>query len=180
MRNVLLLAILALGSGPACTRGVLLYETTPVVVQANPPAPPAPAPVVVKEPIVVRDAIHFDTNRDTIKQESLAVLDDVAAQIKDHAELIKIRVEGHTDNVGKRDENISLSRRRAIAVREYLIKVGIDADRLLAEGNGPDNPIANNESEAGRARNRRVAFTVIDRTDALGTSQQIVSYGGGQ
>ena len=47
-------------------------------------------------------------------------------------------------------------------------------------GYGPDNPIANNESEAGRARNRRVAFTVIDRTDALGTSQQVVSYGGGQ
>ncbi len=178
MRNVLLLAMLSLG--PACTRGVLLYETTPVIVQANPPAPPPPAPVVVKEPIVVRDAIHFDTNRDTIKQESLAVLDDVANQIKDHAELIKIRVEGHTDNVGKRAENISLSRRRAIAVREYLIKVGIEADRLLAEGYGPDNPIANNENETGRAKNRRVAFTVIDRTDTLGTSQQVVSFGGDQ
>jgi OOP family OmpA-OmpF porin len=181
MRNVLLLAMLTLGSGPACTRGVLLYETTPVIVQAAPPAPPpVPAPVPVKEPIVVRDAIHFDTNRDTIKQESLAVLDDVANQIKDHAELIKIRVEGHTDNVGKRDDNISLSRRRAIAVRAYLVKVGIEADRLLAEGYGPDNPIANNESEAGRAKNRRVAFTVLDRTDVLGTSQQVVSYGGGQ
>jgi len=176
MRNLLLIGTLALGLGGACTRGVLLYETTPVIVQANPPAPP-PAPVV-KEPIVVRDAIHFDTNRDTIKQESLAVLDDVANQIKAHPELVKIRVEGHTDNIGKRDDNLSLSRRRAIAVRDYLITHGgIDADRLLAEGYGPDNPIANNESEPGRAKNRRVAFTVLDRTDALGSSTQVVSYG---
>lgn len=174
MRNALLIGTLALGLGGACTRGVVLYETTPVVVTANPPAQPPPAPV--KEPIVVRDAIHFDTNRDTIKQESLAVLDDVANQIKDHPELIKIRVEGHTDNVGKRDENLSLSRRRAISVRSYLITRGIEADRLLAEGYGPDNPIANNESEPGRARNRRVAFTVIDRTDTLGSSQNVVSY----
>jgi outer membrane protein OmpA-like peptidoglycan-associated protein len=179
MRNVLLISALAMGFG-ACTRGVLLYETTPVIVQANPPAPP-PAPTPVAEPIVVRDAIHFDTNRDTIKAESLAVLDDVASQIKSHPELIKIRVEGHTDNVGKRDDNISLSRRRAIAVREYLVsKAGIDAERLLAEGYGPDNPIANNETEVGRAKNRRVAFTVLDRTDALGTAQTVVSYGGNQ
>src|SRR5262245_42609574 len=147
MRNALLIGTLALGLGGACSHGVMLYETTPVVVAANPPAPPAPAPKV--EPIVVRDSIHFDTNRDTIKQESLAVLDDVANQIKNHPELIKIRVEGHTDNVGKRDENLSLSRRRAIAVRSYLVTRGIEADRLLAEGYGPDNPIANNENETG-------------------------------
>ncbi len=176
MRNAILIGTLALGLGGACTRGVVLYETTPVVVAANPPVPlPAPAPVV-REPIVVRDAIHFDTNRDTIKQESLAILDDVANQIKEHPELIKIRVEGHTDNVGKRDENLSLSRRRAISVRSYLITRGIEADRLLAEGYGPDNPIANNESEPGRAKNRRVAFTVLDRTDTLGSSQNVVSY----
>ena len=175
MRNAILIGTLALGLGGACTRGVVLYETTPVVVAANPPAAP-PAPMPLKEPIVVRDAIHFDTNRDTIKQESLTVLDDVANQIKDHPELIKIRVEGHTDNVGKRDENLSLSRRRAISVRSYLITRGIDADRMLAEGYGPDNPIANNESEPGRAKNRRVAFTVLDRTDTLGSSQNVVSY----
>jgi outer membrane protein OmpA-like peptidoglycan-associated protein len=181
MRNVLLISTLALGFGGACSRGVLLYETTPVIVQANPPAQPAPAPPVIVEPIVVRDAIHFDTNRDTIKQESLAVLDDVANQIKAHPELVKIRVEGHTDNVGKRAENLTLSRRRAIAVREYLItKGGIDAERLLAEGYGPDNPISNNENEIGRAKNRRVAFTVLDRTDTLGSSQNVVSYGGNQ
>jgi OmpA-OmpF porin, OOP family len=180
MRNALLIGALAAGLGGACSHGVMLYETTPVVVAANPPAPPPPAPVVVKEPIVVRDAIHFDTNRDTIKQESLAVLDDVAKQIESHPELIKIRVEGHTDNVGKRDENLSLSRRRAIAVRQYLITRGISADRLLAEGYGPDNPISTNDNEVGRAKNRRVAFTVLDRTDALGSSQTVVSYGGGQ
>lgn len=166
MRNAswILAGTFVLGLGGACTRGVVLYETTPVLVTADPPAPP-PAPAPPPPQIVVRDQIHFDTNLDTIKQESLGVLDDVASQIKSHPELIKIRVEGHTDNVGKRNDNLALSRRRAIAVRSYLISQGIEAERLLAEGYGPDNPITNNESETGRAKNRRVAFTIIDRTD---------------
>lgn len=172
MRNAILVGTFVLGLGGACTRGVVLYETTPVLVTAQPPEPPPPAPAPPPQ-IVVRDQIHFDTNLDTIKQESLAVLDDVASQIKSHPELIKIRVEGHTDNIGKRTDNLALSRRRAIAVRTYLISRGIEAERLLAEGYGPDNPITNNDDEVGRAKNRRVAFTILDRTDTM--PQQVSS-----
>ncbi len=130
---------------------------------------------------MVRDAIHFDTNLDTIKNESLAVLDDVATQIQSHPELVKIRVEGHTDNVGKSSDNLSLSRRRATSVRTYLITRGIDANRLLAEGYGDSNPIASNTDEPGRAKNRRVAFTILDRADTESQqSQQVSSNEGGR
>lgn len=176
MRTAIFTIVCSLAAG-ACTRGVVLYETTPVIVTADPPAPP-PAPPPPKELIVVRDAIHFDTNLDTIKKESLAVLDDVATQISSHPELIKIRVEGHTDNIGKSSDNLALSRRRATSVRTYLISRGIDADRLLAEGYGDSNPIATNSDEIGRAKNRRVAFTILDRTD--GAPQQVSSNEGGR
>lgn len=178
MRTTILATALLCSLAGACTHGVMLYETTPVVVNALPPVeePPPPPP---KQQIVVRDAIHFDTNLDTIKNESLAVLDDVVSQIKDHPELIKIRVEGHTDNVGKRADNLTLSRRRAISVRTYLISKGIDGERLLAEGYGPDNPIATNTDEPGRAKNRRVAFTILDRADDA-RPMQVSDNGGNQ
>jgi len=179
MRTAIFTAIVCSLAAGACTRGVVLYETTPVIVTADvPEAPPPPAPPPPKEQIVVRDAIHFDTNLDTIKKESLAILDDVATQISSHPELIKIRVEGHTDNVGKSSDNLSLSRRRAASVRSYLITRGIDAERLLAEGYGDSNPIATNSDEVGRAKNRRVAFTILDRAD--GAPQQVSSNEGGR
>ncbi len=149
-----------------CAPGIVLHEPTPVLVTAQPPAPkPVPPAPVIREQIVVREAIQFDTNRDTIKSESLHVLDEISELIKKHPELVKIRVEGHTDTVGTKDENLSLSKRRAIAVRTYLIQRGIDASRLIAEGYGGDNPVAPNTTTDGRARNRRVAFTILDRTD---------------
>jgi OmpA-OmpF porin, OOP family len=157
--------IIALIFAGACTHGVMLREPTPVVVTARPPAPvPAPAPPPI-ERIVVPDAIHFDTNRDTIRSESFTVLDGVAQLLQSHPELVKVRVEGHTDNVGKSRDNLELSRRRAIAVRKYLVDHGVDAGRLLAEGYGDSNPIAGNDNDAERSKNRRVAFTILDRTD---------------
>ena len=65
-------------------------------------------------------------------------------------------IEGHTDSVGSKSSNQSLSERRANAVRDYLIANGIAADRLSAAGYGEDNPIADNKTRAGRAENRRV------------------------
>ena len=109
-----------------CVAPAYLIEPTMVVVRGRPPAPPepAPAPPPRLERIVVTDTIEFETNLDVLRSESKQVLDGVATTIKQHPELIKIRVEVHTDSEGKSADNMVLSRKRAIAVRAYLIGRG--------------------------------------------------------
>jgi OOP family OmpA-OmpF porin len=155
----------ALVPSAACHRTMILQEPTPMVITAQAPKrAPAPAPVI-RDRIVVSEAIFFDTDKDTIRQDSTRVVDSVAEIIKAHPELVKIRIEGHTDNVGGAKFNLGLSQRRAAAVRRYLIERGVEAERLISEGYGDQNPIADNTTEQGRQRNRRVAFTILDRTD---------------
>jgi OOP family OmpA-OmpF porin len=133
------------------------------------PAENAGCPLPEAEPLVelqterlsLNDSIHFDTGLDTIKPDSHAVLDQVAALLKQHAELKQIRVEGHTDNVGAADYNKDLSARRAASVVRYLTGKGVEAGRLQAAGYGFDKPIASNQTALGRARNRRVEFTIL-------------------
>jgi outer membrane protein OmpA-like peptidoglycan-associated protein len=74
---------------------------------------------------------------------------------------IAIEIQGHTDNVGSLEINMQLSKNRAKAVYEYLIKKGVAANRLQYEGYGPNQPVADNDSEAGRAKNRRTEFYII-------------------
>ena len=74
-----------------------------------------------------------------------------------------IRVEGHTDNVGDDGFNLTLSRNRAAEVMAYLVDQGVDAGRLTSEGFGDTQPIADNETEEGRATNRRVEFRIIEQ-----------------
>jgi OOP family OmpA-OmpF porin len=149
----------------ACSRTLILQEPQAILVTARAPkVEPPPAPVI-KDRIVVSESIFFDTDKDSIRKDSTRVVDEVAEIIKAHPELVKIRIEGHTDNVGGARSNLDLSRRRAAAVRAYLITRGVEAERLIAEGYGDQNPIADNTNEEGRARNRRVAFTILDRTD---------------
>lgn len=158
------LALFSLLAG--CMAPTFVAEPTAVVVHARPPvaAPPPPAPRRI-ERIVVTDTIEFETNRDILRDDSKRVLDNIAAQLSQHPELVKVRVEGHTDSEGTSLDNMTLSRKRAAAVRAYLIGRGIDGARLIAEGYGDTNPIATNANESGRSKNRRVAFTILDRTD---------------
>ena len=135
------------------------------------PGPPThagcPAPQV--EPVVeveteklsLNDAITFDTDRDTIKPESFPILDQVARVLVAHPELTQVRVEGHTDDVGPAAYNKDLSQRRAASVVRYLVGKGVDAGRLLAAGYGFERPVATNATVLGRARNRRVEFTLL-------------------
>jgi OOP family OmpA-OmpF porin len=73
---------------------------------------------------------------------------------------MQVRIEGHTDSRGSRAYNLRLSQSRADSVRAYLIGKGISSDRLEAKGYGPDQPIDNNKTAAGRERNRRVEFMI--------------------
>jgi OOP family OmpA-OmpF porin len=83
--------------------------------------------------------------------------------LKDLPEIKKIRVEGHTDNVGGQAHNMKLSQGRANAVRDYLVGKGIDGARMESVGFGPDKPIASNKTAKGRAENRRTEFNIIER-----------------
>jgi OOP family OmpA-OmpF porin len=99
--------------------------------------------------------VNFDTGKATIKADSDKTLDDAAAALK-AAPSLKIEVGGHTDNVGAPQANEKLSAERAQAVLAALTKRGVAASRLTAKGYGQSSPIADNRSEDGRAKNRRV------------------------
>jgi outer membrane protein OmpA-like peptidoglycan-associated protein len=111
--------------------------------------------------IEIKERVYFDTNSDVIQSRSFALLDQVAALLKNHGELQHIRVEGHTDDQGLFEYNLRLSERRADSVRRYLVDRGVAAERLEAMGYGESRPIASNKSARGREMNRRVEFTII-------------------
>lgn len=125
---------------------------------------PAEDPLVIYEggKISLRGAINFDTAKAEVKDDSFAILDQVAATLSAHPEVKRVRIEGHTDSVGSASYNRTLSQRRAAAVLKYLVTKGIARQRLEAKGFGPDSPIASNATPLGRAKNRRVEFIVVE------------------
>jgi len=142
------------------------------------PAVPGPAqndgcPPSESEPMVeiettrlsLKDAIHFDTGKDTIRPESSRILDEISSILQSRAEIRRVRVEGHTDNVGSRPYNLDLSQRRAASVVRALVARGVPAGRLLPAGFGFDRPVASNSTALGRAKNRRVEFTILGEAD---------------
>jgi OOP family OmpA-OmpF porin len=101
--------------------------------------------------------ILFDTAKTEIKPESNPVLDEVATMMKKGAAL-KFRIEGHTDNVGAKTANLTLSKGRAASVKTALVARGVDAGRLTSEGLGDTQPVGSNATDEGRQQNRRVAL----------------------
>jgi outer membrane protein OmpA-like peptidoglycan-associated protein len=99
--------------------------------------------------------INFDTGKADIKAESLPVVDQIVKLLKDNADLT-VSVEGHTDNVGTATGNKTLSEQRAKSVMAAVVKGGIAPTRLTAVGWGQEKPVADNRTEDGRAKNRRV------------------------
>ena len=99
--------------------------------------------------------INFDTGKSAILPDSQDVLQQVLKLLQDNPDL-KLRIEGHTDNVGAKAANQALSQKRAQAVMGWLIANGVDVSRLTAQGFGDSTPIADNSTDAGRAKNRRV------------------------
>ncbi|MGC4117499.1 MAG: thrombospondin type 3 repeat-containing protein [Myxococcales bacterium] len=123
--------------------------------------------VLRKDSIVILQQVQFDTAKDTIKPVSNKLLGEVATILREHPEIEVIAVEGHTDDRGQTEMNRDLSRRRAEAVKKWLITKGkIDAGRLTAAGFGPDRPIDTNKTEKGRQNNRRVEFKIVPKGDA--------------
>ncbi len=112
------------------------------------------------EKIEVKGEVYFDTAKATIKSESNPLLDEVAQVLKDHPEILRLRIEGHTDSRGDAAYNLQLSKDRAAAVRAYLEAKGVDAARLESEGFGESKPLDKRENAAAWEKNRRVDFFV--------------------
>ena len=94
------------------------------------------------------------------------MLDAVLGILRGHPEVLLVEVQGHTDNVGLAASNRKLSQQRAEAVVRYLVSNGIEAERLVSKGFGPDKPIADNKKAAGRQQNRRVELLILKKKDA--------------
>lgn len=118
---------------------------------------------VTSSEIVVLEQVQFDTNRATIKSASDGLLTSIAQVMQEHPEILTFEVQGHTDDRGKRKHNDKLSQARADAVVKVLIAHHVDSGRLSAKGYGQNVPVASNDSEEGRQKNRRVQFMVMTR-----------------
>ena len=118
--------------------------------------------VVTEKKIELKQTVFFDFNKATIKSVSFALLNDVGQAMADNPK-IKVEIGGHTDSIGNDAFNLKLSQQRAESVRTYLIKRGIDSNRMVPKGYGENVPIADNRTEAGRSQNRRVEFVITER-----------------
>lgn len=120
---------------------------------------------VTAERIEIKESIFFETGKAVIKPESFPLLEEVAGILQDHAELTKIRIEGHTDSRGDNASNLKLSKERAASVRTFLINRGVAEARLESEGYGETRPIAKGANEDAWSKNRRVDFFVAERKE---------------
>ncbi|MBN2195803.1 MAG: OmpA family protein [Polyangiaceae bacterium] len=131
------------------------------------PAPPEPTPdtpiaELVADRIYISEKVQFDTGTAHLKPESDTVLTEVARVLAAHPDLLRLEVQGHTDDTGSPELNLGLSTERAEAVVAWLIEHQVDAQRLLPRGYGSERPLDDNSTPEGRERNRRVEFHVVD------------------
>lgn len=108
----------------------------------------------------VLENVYFDTGKSSLKPNSFKALNDLVEILKIKNTMV-VEIQGHTDNVGKDEENMKLSQDRADEVRKYLISKGIEVARVTSKGYGPTMPIADNTNDAGKAKNRRTSLKVI-------------------
>ena len=147
-----------------CPKREPAAASAPAAPVASAPAPDAAAIAAAEAAAaaaeiekVVLAGVSFEMGSSKLRPEAHQPLRVVANAMKSHPSL-RVEVEGHTDSIGERGKNQRLSQRRAESVRQFLVAEGIDATRLTAKGYGEANPVESNETDEGRAKNRRVAF----------------------
>lgn len=133
-------------------------EPAPVVAAAEPAPPP---PQTIKETVIL-EGVNFCFDCDQLSPQAKQLLDTNARKVIDANMSNNIELAGHTDSIGTDEYNQDLSQRRVNSVRTYLIEQGVDGARLTAQGYGESQPIADNSTPAGRAKNRRVEVRVME------------------
>ena len=154
-------------AAPGCDGALAAPAPAPAAAPAAPAAPAAapaapaakPAAPTSSKVTYAADAF-FDFDKAVLKPEGKAKLDDLASKVK-AINLEVIIAVGHTDSVGSDAYNQKLSIRRAEAVKAYLVSKGIDKSRVYTEGKGEKQPVADNKTKEGRAKNRRVEIEVV-------------------
>jgi OOP family OmpA-OmpF porin len=150
--------------GRPAAKAMIIAETRPAVAPQEEPrvvaVTPAPAPQPVSEKVSFAAEALFDFDKAVVKPDGKAALDDLMANLQGMNSEVMIAV-GHTDSKGSNAYNDKLSLRRADAVKIYLVSKGLDPARLYSEGKGEAQPVSDNSTEEGRARNRRVTIEVV-------------------
>lgn len=123
-------------------------------------APTAVASAPTSEKVTYAADAFFDFDKAVVKPEGKTKLDDVVAHLQNTDVEVIVAV-GHTDSIGKAAYNQKLSERRAEAVKAYLVSKGVDPQKVYTEGKGATQPVADNKTKAGRAKNRRVEIEVV-------------------
>jgi len=176
-----LLSLVAVLAAAACGPTVFEDATALNVIGDPPPLPPPPPPPPPPEPepepeppkrvvvennkIVINEKIQFDFNKATIRPESDSLMQEIIGVIKDNAHIKKIAIEGHTSSEGTDKHNLKLSDQRAKAVMDYLVTKGaLPKEMFTAKGFGESRLIADESTEEGREKNRRVEFNIVEQT----------------
>lgn len=127
---------------------------------------PDEVPELVQQFTGVMEGISFASSQTQIRPASLPLLERAAAVLLEYPKL-RVRIVGHTDSSGGHDLNVELSQARADSVRAFLVEQGVEAQRIGTQGMGPDEPIADNATAAGRGKNRRIEFILLKDDEPL-------------
>jgi outer membrane protein OmpA-like peptidoglycan-associated protein len=162
MQAMRFLLAAALFAGSACSLITVQQDPMPTLqVRADRP-PPGPSRVVLTaSSITIADKIQFSTGSAEILAVSFSLMDEIAKVFSENPQIELVEIDGHTDSTGTAAINRKLSQQRAESVMKYLEKKGIAASRMSAKGFGPDKPIADNGTDEGKEKNRRVEFNIV-------------------
>jgi outer membrane protein OmpA-like peptidoglycan-associated protein len=160
----------------ACGGTVAFQGQKAFMVSGSSSRPPASMTPPMRQHVAVRankieidEKIQFEHDKAVILEVSHGLLNEVTQVMKDNPQIKKVLIEGHASSDGEASHNMKLSDERAKAVMKYLVDHGIDKGRLSAKGFGSTEPLADNKTEDGREKNRRVEFTIIEPAATGGT-----------